>query len=105
MRRFISWSPQIGCNASARRAILWSMTILYMRKRDSPSWMWIAGEPADRFPVLDELARGADQALTGPEEARRTLAFLEQTGFRDDGDGGQRTPVEVVDLDGQRVDL
>jgi hypothetical protein len=81
------------------------MTILYLRKRASPSWSWIAGEPADRFPALDELTRGADRTLIGPEEARRTLTFLAQTGFRDDGGGGARTPVEVVDLDGQRVDL
>jgi hypothetical protein len=83
------------------------MTILYMRNRfpDHPIWAWVPGSRAAGYPLLDAVARGADDVLTGPEEARRTLAFLEQTGFRDSAEGTAPMPVEIVDIDGQPVAL
>jgi hypothetical protein len=82
------------------------MTV-YLRKRSPEQhyWSYLADCPERIVPMaLRELIR-RERTFVGAETARYVLDWLHEEGFRDNHQGNTGTPVEVVDYDGNPVEL
>lgn len=57
------------------------------------------------MPTLLRFLVTQDRIFLGPESARAVLDWLRSLHFDDDEPGSARTPVEVVDYDGNPISL
>jgi hypothetical protein len=80
--------------------------VLFLRKRDpdQPFWHWALQHQADVPVAPCELVRDR-QIVCDRAEAEQVLTFLREQGYSDDGPRHARTPVELIDADGQPVAL
>jgi hypothetical protein len=80
--------------------------VLFLRKHDAdqPFWFWALQNQRDVPVALRELVR-EDEIVCDRAEAEQVLTFLREQGYSDDGPRHARTPVELIDADGQPVAL
>ena len=80
--------------------------LVHLRKRWAEQAFWdYAKLPDVRVPVPLQFLVAKDRVLVSEESARRVLDYFRSLGFRDDETPNLRTPVEVVDFDGNPVGL
>jgi hypothetical protein len=79
---------------------------VYLRKRWAEQAFWDYAKVAkESVPLALQFLVTQDRVFVGVESARRILDYFHSLGFRDGERGHIRTPVEVVDYDGNAVSL